>query len=113
MSMDVACLYSTVKNISGVLKNFTFLPPHGVELAINGQITVFGSILEAVNRGDRFGNRFMNALEVAIEAGQLEIRNTPAPIYLDEVGVGTPKMLRVQNQTVVVDDPCWQSLSAA
>ena len=54
----------------------------------------------------------MDALENAIERQELEIRNTPAPIYLDEL-VLTPKMLRVQNLAVVVDDPCWQSLSAA
>ena len=113
MSMDTTCVYSVVRNVSGQTKNFTFLPPHGRELADQEEYAIFGSILEAVSRSnDRFGARFPDALEAALEAGDLEIRTLPKPILIDE-GTLETKMITLQAGSLVLEDPCWESLSQA
>ena len=109
-TMDTSCLYSTVKNISGVAKIFGFLPPHGRELAVNEEFTVFGDVRQGLggNRGsERSVHRRDNAaFEAAIEEGDLEIVSTPSPI-LEDVDDGTPKMLQVATGTLTAVDPCW------
>jgi hypothetical protein len=104
---DTATTHSTVKNISGGSKKFGFLPPHGMELTADEEVTVFGDIREAVNRGDRFGNRWMNALASALENNELEIRNTPAPVFYDET-LDNVRMLVVDNGSVALAEPCWE-----
>ena len=107
VTMDTTCLYSTVKNISGGTKKFGFLPPHGRELADDGEFTVFGNILEAVSRGERATDkRHLNGLENAIESGYLEIRNTPAPI-LEDTSAETIHTLKLTGGTLGIADPCW------
>jgi hypothetical protein len=51
---DTSCLYSTIKNTSGGIKNFGFLPPHGRTLANNEEFTIFGDVRQALggNRGN-------------------------------------------------------------
>ena len=72
--VDVTCMYSTVKNISGVSKNFPFLPPHGRTLAADEEVTVFGSILEAITRSnDRFGRTEQDSLEEVLRRDWLGI----------------------------------------
>lgn len=110
--VDLTCIFSTVKNISGVAKIFPFLPPHGRTLAVDEEITVFGNILEALTRSnDRFGNRDQDAFEEALRRDWLEIRNTPSPIFTDEVTTGPDavKTLGINTGSVVVNDPCWES----
>ncbi len=110
--VDQTCLFSTVKNISGIAMNFPFLPPHGKKLDNNEIVTVFGSILEAISRSnDRFGNRDQNGLLQALERDWLEIQNTPAPILLDEVVTGDDavKTIGLNNGSLVVNDPCWEA----
>lgn len=103
---DTSCLYSVVRNISGATMNFPFLPPHGKELDDDEELSIFGNLLEAVNRGDRFGARNMDSLESALAQGFLEIRQTPAPIVLD-LTTDETKMLTVDNGSLVIDDPCF------
>lgn len=99
--------HTTVKNISGGTKRFGFLPPHGMELAADEEVAVFGDIREAVNRGDRFGKRWMDALANALENNELDIVNSPAPIFYDET-LDNSKILVVDNGAVALDDPCWE-----
>jgi hypothetical protein len=99
--------HTTVKNISGGTKKFGFLPPHGMELTADEEITVFGDIREAVNRGDRFGNRFMTALASALENNELDIVNTPAPIFYDATADNS-KIIVVDDGSVSIADPCWE-----
>ena len=110
--MDVSCLYSTVKNISGVAKTFGFLPPHGRTLAVNEEFTVFGDVRQGLggNRGsERSVHRRDNAaFEAAIESGDLEILQTPSPI-LQDVDTGLPKMLQLASGTISAVDPCWHN----
>ena len=111
-TMDTACLYSTVKNISGVAKIFGFLPPHGRELAVDEEFTVFGDVRQGLggNRGsERSVHRRDNAaFEAAIEEGDLEILNTPSPV-LQDTDTGLPKMLQLASGTLTGVDPCWHN----
>ena len=107
--LDTSCLYSTVRNISGVKKRFGFLPPHGWELEDGEQRTVFGSILEAVQRGngDRdMPRRHTDAFENSINDHEIEIVNTPSPIFYDETN-DESKTLIVDGGSLTVVDPCW------
>ena len=110
--MDVSCLYSTVKNISGVAKIFGFLPPHGRTLAVNEELTVFGDVRQGLggNHGsERSVHRRDNAaFEAAIESGDLEILQTPSPI-LQDVDTGLPKMLQLASGTISAVDTCWHN----
>ncbi len=107
---DKDCLYSTIKNTSGVAKTFGFLPPHGVKLAVNEEYTVFGNILETVGQaGDRAaGRRERQALLDALDRGDVEIISTPAPIFKD-AGTGLTKMLKLTNGTLSAVAPCWEN----
>jgi hypothetical protein len=107
---DLTCLYSTVKNISGGKLKFGFLPPHGREVNDATEFTVFGNILDAVANGfDRAcSQRNIAGLERAIDAEKIEIVNTPAPI-LKDVTLGDGFMIVLDNGTLSVDDPCWES----
>lgn len=108
VTIDLTCLFSTVKNVSGITMNFPFLPPHGRSLTNNEEVTIFGSILEAVTRSnDRFGKRDQQGLQDALEKDWLEIRNTPAPILTDEVD-GDLKTIGLNTGALVLNDPCWE-----
>lgn len=113
VGVDSRCLFSTVRNISGGTKPFSFLPPHGRRLAHEEEYTVFGDIREAMVRVDRAtSQRYMQALEDAIQRGDLEIVQTPAPIL--ESQNGTIKMIQLTNAgTLVAVDPCWASSFSA
>lgn len=108
-------LYTTVRNISGRTRRFTFLPPHGRELANNETFTVIGDIHTAVIRGDRGeSRRNLNALERALQGPvpTLEIVQTPSPI-LQDATTGETKMLRLNNGTLGVVSPTYaQSISS-
>lgn len=111
MKYDTHCFYSTVRNISGVRMVFGFLPPHGRELQINEQYTVFGNIIEAVairDGGDRnTSQRHVTALLGAVNRGELAIIQTPSIIILDDSGKSV--MLVMRNGVLGTDDPCWYS----
>ncbi len=109
------CLYSTVKNVSGGTKKFTFLPPHGRELAAGEEFTVIGDIVEAVIRGERVtSQRNLNALEEAVRGDNptLDIIKTPNPIIYDPIN-NYSKMLVVEGGVLGYNDPCWDSESEA
>lgn len=106
--VDTSCLYSSVKNTSGARKHFGFLPPHGRTLAANEEFTVFGHITQAVVLDvERVTSRHhMAAFERAVEAGDLEIVSTPAPLLVD-ADDGETKMVTIDNDAIVIADPCW------
>jgi hypothetical protein len=111
MAYSTACLFSTVKNISGGSRTFGFLPPHGRKLAANEEFSVFGNILEAIQTGiDRNASRRnITAFQSALANGTLEIIKTPNPILLN--GVGQSKMVRIDRaNNLSLSDPCWESV---
>ncbi len=106
--LDTTCLYSTVKNTSGVAKTFGFLPPHGKKLAINEEFTCFGDIRQALIRFERSeARRSIIAFENALRRGDIEIINTPNVILEDLQNPGHSKMLTLRNGTLGVATPCW------
>jgi hypothetical protein len=113
LTMDTTCLYSVVQNTSGGIKRFGFLPPHGKELAADEQYSVFGNILEAVNRIHRgTSQRHRAALEIAIDAGDIVILEMPNPILLDTT-TGLSRMIELTGGALTVVENCWtNSLSA-
>jgi hypothetical protein len=112
MAMDTTCLYTTVKNTSGVSKFFGFLPPHGRTLASNEEFTVFGNILQALgaSRGSGGGvlRRDQIAFESAIESGKLTIVQTPSPVILD-VTTEDSKVLKLDDEVLSTVNPCWMN----
>lgn len=112
-TMRSDCLYSTVKNVSGIKKKFTFLPPHGRELEAGEEFTILGDIVEAMIRGERVtSQRQLNALEAAVrdDSPSLQIIKTPNPIIYDPVNQYS-KMLVIEGGTLGYNDPCWDSES--
>lgn len=103
------CLYSTVKNTGARKLFFGFLPPHGHHLDVNEEMNIFGDIREAVVRGERvLSARYQNSLAAALDAGDMTILQTPAPILYDTEDVDqTPKMLVLVNGALGVTTPCW------
>lgn len=108
MPMDVGCLESVVKNISGSTKSFGFLPPHGRTLANNGTVTYFGDLFANIAASGRASNRKLAALKTAIENEELTIVRQPFPVVYDE-GVDDTRILKSHNNSVVSDGPCWES----
>jgi len=105
---DHSCLMSVLRNTSGAEMFFGFIPAHGKRLAAAEEISVFGNILEAINRGDRFGNRHMNALLDALDRGDITIVSTPAPILFDETNQ-TSHILQIDGGNVEIADVCWET----
>jgi len=107
---DTSCLYSTVKNTSGGIKNFGFLPPHGRTLANNEEFTIFGDVRQALggNRGNERSvqRRDTAAFEAAVAAGNLTILETPSLVIKDTV-TNNSKTLQSANGVLSVVDPCW------
>src|SRR5262245_48550217 len=108
MAVNTSCMFSVVKNTSGHPRFFGFLPPHGRKLKVNESYTVFGDIYQAVQKDvERVtSRRHMAAFEAAIERGDLEIIQTPAPI-LQDTSTKASKMLKLTGGVVGVADPCW------
>lgn len=104
---STTCLFSAVKNTSGGTKRFPVIPPHGVQLTNNEEVTVFGDIREAVNRGDRSGRKHMDSLEAILRNGGLQIVYTPAPI-LQDLDDESVKMLVLDTGSLAVADPCFE-----
>lgn len=106
--VDSSCLYSVVRNTSGRRMFFGFLPPHGRTLAVNEEYSVFGHIMQAVVLDvERATSRHhMEALERALENGDLTILSTPAPLLVDQTTDET-QMLELDNGTLGVTDPCF------
>jgi hypothetical protein len=108
--LSTACLYSVVKNTSGQSKTFGFLPPHGRQLDINEEFTVFGDVRQAMIRFERTeGRRNIESFEAALRRGDLEIISTPAVILEDDSNPGSTKALRLSNGTLGITDVCWNT----
>ena len=110
-TFDPSCLYSVVKNVSGVTKIFSFLPPHGTTLAADEEYSVFGNILEAVVRGQRWsGRRNQQSLQNSLcnDPPTLQILRTPN-VILEDVHNAETKMLIMDRGALAVADPCWDN----
>lgn len=109
------CLYSTVRNTSGVRRHFGFLPPKGKTLTANEEYSVLGDITTIIamsRQSYASGRRMQLALDRAIEAGELEIVKSPALFIKDSVTDET-KQVVLNSGSLAVEDPCWASSSSS
>ena len=112
MALNTACVLSTVKNTSASTITFSFLPPHGRTLVAGEEITVFGNILEAIQRGTPVhATRVTNAFTAALDAGTLDIVSTPSPILYDTVDDAS-RQLVLANKVLYAVDTCWTGSSS-
>ena len=103
------CLYSTVRNTSGVTKRFMGLPPHGRTLEDGEEYSIWGDLLEAIFlHGRDAGQRFAASFEALLDSGDLTIVKTPSPILFDDTDDLT-QILKLDNGVLYAADPCWTS----
>jgi len=114
MPQTTDCILTTVKNTSGASKRFSFLPPHGKEMASNEEYTFEGDLVSAVRRPGGFvaSKRVIAGLTAALENGDLEVIKTPAPVFYDPT-LDVTKMLKVDNGLLLLADPCWLATSSS
>lgn len=109
------CLYSTIKNVSGGSLRLMFLPPHGVTLADAGEYTFAGDPVAAISsKRANFvaAKRDIAAMEAALQAGNIEIIKTPAPILYDPTR-DEARLLKMDGGTLYAADPCWLSTESS
>lgn len=93
-----------VKNTSGGTKKFSFLPPHGAELADEEEMDIDGDLVTLLASH----KRKTAGLHAALLAGDLDILFTPAPVFFD-VTADAIKTLEVDNSVVADVDATWDS----
>lgn len=102
-------LLTVVRNTSGGTRKFSFLPPHGRELAANEEVSYTGDLGAAISRGDHNANkRNLDALLASVDAGDLIVVRTPNPIFYDEF-TSNVRTLRVQANVLSLTEPSWES----
>lgn len=99
------CLYSVVKNMSGAERHFGFLPPHGVTLADEEELSIAGNVIDRLALDRRFG-RIWPKFEALLDATDLVILKTPS-ILLYDATVDGVRQLAVEDHEVVSIEPCW------
>lgn len=92
------CLFTTIKNTSGGAKHFGFLPPHGVTLAEDQEIQVFGNVYDAIKT-----KRAQDAFSSAVSAGDLEIKSSPCVVVYDETDQASYRV-GIDNGTVIATE---------
>ena len=106
---NTACLYTTVKNVSGVERVFGFLGARGMRLAAAEVVTIPGNLISALGKGGVGAQRKFKGLERSLDQnGSLEIVSTPAVHLYDAIHDRT-RLLALQNKVLGVVDPCWYS----
>jgi hypothetical protein len=122
ITTPLACLYSTVRNISGVPMAFGFLGKHGKRLEAGEQYTVPGNIADQLAAG-RSGptKRNFEALERALagfvnQAGAsisptLALVSTPPPHLYDSTRDVT-SVVTLAGGALGIAAPCWQQYTS-
>lgn len=106
-------LYSTVKNTSGATRYFGYLPPHGLKLDDDEEVTILGHIQEAIIRNQRVtSKRTQDAFLADMTARNLDIKNTPNPVLYDET-VDRTRLLRLDNDSLGTVDASWDPSSSS
>ena len=97
-------MHTTLKNTAGVTRIFSFIPPHGKELADNATTVILGEVIPQIST-----KRAREAYEDAVKTGELTIVHTPAVLILDDTLANT-KQVTLDSGALVVDDPRLPSL---
>ena len=111
---DIRCLTSTVKNVSGAARYFSFLPFGGKRLDDQEEMTYFGNIIDLI--ACRFevntARKYTDALQAALLAGSLTIVTTPSPILYDTAKARS-QTLRLDNTGLFETDLCFATTNAS
>lgn len=117
ITAPLPCLYSTVRNISGVELAFGFLGKHGIRLAAGAQYTVPGTIHDQLAAGrsgptDRNFKAFERALAGFTNQAGVSIAPTLALVHTPSVHLydavrDVTKALTLANGALGFADPCW------
>ena len=112
----VSCLYTTVQNVSDKDLFFGFLGRHGATVEAGHQYTQRGDLNTLLAGRDRDAHH--QALERAVNGytdGQgndrdpvLAIVSSPQ-VYLHDATTHLVKALRLNNNSLGIADPCWDS----
>lgn len=98
---------STVKNTSGRTMRFGFLPPHGVRLAPDEELTLYGDIRAAISRGDpATDRRYHQAFKDALDRGDLQVTATPSQV-LSDPDTGNVHTISVQGGALAISGAPW------
>ncbi len=97
-------MHTTLKNTAGVARIFSFIPPHGRELADDATVEILGEVIPQIST-----KRAREAYEDAVKTGELTIVHTPAVLILDDTTAAT-KQLILDSGSLAVDDPRLPSL---
>jgi hypothetical protein len=102
-------LRTTVRNISGTTLRFSFLPPHGVELADGDTYSWTGGLTDiggAAGQESASRTRAHRALQSSLDTGLLEVVSTPTPVFFDPTAA-KPQVLTVDNAVIAAADTSW------
>ncbi len=112
--VDTLCLHTTVKNTSGVERQFGFLGARGMRLAADEVVTIPGHLSNFHGGGGKWSQRKFKSLEASLVRGSLEIIETPGVHLYDPTNDET-KVLALDGGSLGTVDPCWvtQSLSSS
>lgn len=101
------CLYTTVKNVSGVERTFGYLGVRGMRLLANEVVTVRGDLVSKL--GNQTSARRFKALERSLDDNSsLEIVSSPS-VHLYDPVLDQTRTLALQNNVLGLVDPCWLS----
>lgn len=108
--MATTDFYTTVRNMSGRTRVFSFLPPHGKTLA-DGEEYSFPGRLSDYYTAPAKQWQYLKALE-AISPTNLAIVKEPA-VHCYDATKDVTKVLGVDNATVTAADPSWGAYSSS
>lgn len=97
-------MHTLIQNTSGVTRTFSFIPPHGRELADNETVEILGELVPQITT-----KRAREAYEAAIQTGEITLVNTPAIIIQDDDTLDS-KQLILASGSLDVDDQRISSL---
>jgi hypothetical protein len=102
-------ILSTVKNTSGHLGRFMFLPPHGRVLEAGAEFTMQGNPavdMLSADLANMSGQQRFDAFKQALAAGDLTVISTPNPVLYDPVR-DEVMILRLSDGTLFAASPYW------
>jgi len=108
-AISEGCFFTTVKNTSGATKHFGFLPPHGRTLEDDEELHIFGELQSACLRVVD-SQRVQDALNNAVDSGDLEIKSSPCLVVYDIADL-TSYRIGSDNATFDVQAPRWDSFN--
>lgn len=105
----LSCLYSVIRNTSGVPLHLGFLSQQGVTLAADEEYSVAGDLATRV-ASSRQADRSFPSLEAALDAVRIVLLRTPA-VHLYDDTTSEIRALALSGGVLGTVEPCWGSYS--